>query len=70
MTLNRCYIAFRSIVDSIENLINAGGTNDFFEAAIQPILSTTKVNHVDISKYPCLEIDFIDDLKSARKLFH
>ena len=57
-------------VDSIKNLIDAGGTNDYFEAAIQPILSTTDVNHVDISKYPCLEIDFIDDLKSARKLFH
>ena len=57
-------------VDSIENLIDAGGINDYFEAAIQPILSTTDVNHVDISKYPCLEIDFIDDLISARKLFH
>ena len=57
-------------VDSIENLIDAGGTNDYFEAAIQPILKTTDVNHVDISKYPCLEIDFIDDLISARKLFH
>ena len=55
-------------VDSIKNLIDAGGTNDYFEAAIQPILSTTDVNHVDISKYPCLEIDFIDDLKSARKI--
>ena len=57
-------------VDSIENLIDAGGTNDYFEAAIQPILSITNVNHVNISKYPCLEIDFIDDLISARKLFH
>ena len=56
-------------VDSIENLIDAGGINDYFEAAIQPILSATDVNHIDISKYPCLEIDFIDDLKSARKLF-
>ena len=57
-------------VDSIENLIDAGGINDYFEAAIQPILSTTDVNHVDISNYPCLEIDFIEDLMSARKLFH
>ena len=57
-------------VDSIKNLIDAGGKNDYFEAAIQPILRTTDVNHVDISKYPCLEIDFIDDLISARKLFH
>ena len=57
-------------VDSIEHLIDAGGINDYFEAAIQPILSATDVNHVDISKYPCLEIDFIDDLISARKLFH
>ena len=56
-------------VDSIEHLIDAGGINDYFEAAIQPILSATDVNHVDISKYPCLEIDFIDDLISARKLF-
>jgi len=29
----------------------------------------TDVNFEDVSGYPCLEIDFIEDLENARKLF-
>ena len=54
---------------SLEKLINAGGKNDYFEAGIQPILDKIDVHYLDVSDYPCLEIDFIEDLESAQKLF-
>ncbi len=55
--------------NSLKNLINAGGQNDYFEAAIQPLLDKTNVYYVDVSKYPCMEIDFIEDLELARELY-
>ena len=55
--------------DSLEHLINAGGVNDYFEAGIQSLLDKTDVHFEDVSEYPCLEIDFLEDLESARKLF-
>ena len=54
---------------SLDQLILSGGVNDYFEAGIQPLLDKTDVHFEDVSKYPCLEIDFIEDLESARKLF-
>ena len=33
------------------------------------LLEKQLVNYVDVSEYPCLEIDFIEDLELARKLF-
>jgi choline kinase len=55
--------------ESLEHLIDAGGVNDYFEAGIQPLLEKTNVHYEDVSEYPCLEIDFIEDLESARELF-
>ena len=54
---------------SIGDLIDAGGKNDYFEAAIQPLLDEVDTHFIDISEYPCLEIDFLEDLESARELF-
>ena len=54
---------------SISALIEAGGKNDYFESGIQPLLAKIDVHYIDISEYPCLEIDFIEDLESARELF-
>ena len=54
---------------SLDNLIISGGKNDYFEAAIQPLLKKIKVNYIDISKYSCMEIDFIEDLELARNLY-
>ncbi len=54
---------------SLENLVEAGGKNDYFEAAIQPLLEKTEVYYEDVSEFPCIEIDFIEDLEYARKLF-
>ena len=54
---------------SISDLVNAGGKNDYFEAGIQPLLDKVDTHFIDISEYPCLEIDFLEDLESARELF-
>lgn len=56
-------------VRALGTLIEAGGKNDYFEAGIEPLLENLQVHYVDVSEYPCLEIDFIEDLESARKLF-
>jgi choline kinase len=57
-------------VNSLGTLIDVGGQNDYFEAAIQPLLNKLTVHFIDVTEYPCLEIDFIEDLESARKLFN
>ena len=54
---------------SISDLVDAGGKNDYFEAGIQPLLDKVDTHFIDISEYPCLEIDFLEDLELARALF-
>jgi len=56
-------------IRALGSLIEAGGKNDYFEAGIEQLLEKLQVHYVDVSEYPCLEIDFIEDLESARKLF-
>jgi len=56
-------------VNTLGQLIEAGGKNDYFEAGIEQLLERQLVHYVDVSEYPCLEIDFIEDLELARKLF-
>jgi len=54
---------------SLENLIDAGGRSDYFEAGMHPLLSEIDIYYTDVSDLPCLEIDFIEDLEEARKLY-
>ena len=54
---------------SLDDLIVSGGLNDYFEAAIHPLLDKTEIYYVDVSEFPCMEIDFIEDLEKARNLF-
>jgi len=56
--------------DSLDRLIIAGGTADYFEAAIHPLMSEHQVYYEDVSDLPCIEIDFIEDLEKARELVH
>ena len=56
-------------VRSISDLIEAGGKNDYFEVGIQSLLDKVDTHFIDISEYPCLEIDFLEDLEAARELF-
>lgn len=53
---------------SLGSLIEAGGKADYFEAAIQPLLSRREVYYLDISDLPCIEIDFKEDLERASEL--
>ena len=54
---------------SLDDLIVSGGLNDYFEAAIHPLLDKTEIYYVDVSEFPCMEIDFFEDLDKARNLF-
>jgi choline kinase len=54
--------------NSLDHLITAGGTADYFEAAIHPLMSEHPVYYEDVSDLPCIEIDFIEDLEKARIL--
>ena len=54
---------------SLDDLIESGGLNDYFEAAIHPLLEKTKIHYTDVSEFSCMEIDFIEDLKQAQNLF-
>lgn len=57
-----------AFADSLEKLIEAGGKEDYFEAAMDLILDDNPVFFTDVSEYPCLEIDFSEDLEKARSL--
>jgi len=54
--------------ESLDRLITAGGTADYFEAAIHPLMSEYSVYYEDVSDLPCIEIDFIEDLEKAHEL--
>ena len=54
---------------SLHKLINSGGKNDYFEASISLLLDKIDVRFLDVSEFPCLEVDFKEDLDSARELF-
>ena len=54
--------------NSLDHLITAGGTADYFEAAIHPLMSEHPVYYENVSDLPCIEIDFIEDLEKARVL--
>jgi choline kinase len=53
---------------SLDKLVSAGGKSDYFEAAIDPILSTQDIFYEDITDLPCKEIDFLEDFNEAKKL--
>ena len=53
---------------SLDKLISAGGKSDYFEAAIDPILSKNVLYYEDVSDLPCKEIDFLGDLEDAKQI--
>ncbi|MEE8436941.1 MAG: phosphocholine cytidylyltransferase family protein [Candidatus Neomarinimicrobiota bacterium] len=58
----------RLLFDSLKRLISGGGKSDYFEAAIHPLLADIELYYEDVSDLPCIEIDFMEDLKQAREL--
>lgn len=53
---------------SLDNLISAGGKSDYFEAAIDPLLSKNALYYEDVTDLPSKEIDFLEDFEAAKFL--
>ena len=53
---------------SLESLVKAGGVEDYFEAAIHPLLDSHPVFYEDVTEFPCTEVDFKEDLETAREI--
>lgn len=54
------------------NRLEECGLQDYFEKGLEMAIEKDgiKVQAVDISKHACMEIDFLDDLKTANETFH
>ena len=63
------FISSNDIDKFIEKLSNCQD-NDYFERGLELAIAedNIKVKAIDISKYNCMEIDFIEDLENANKL--
>ena len=55
-------------IKCLEKYINNNRKNLFFEAAVNDLLSMTKIHAVDITKHICIEIDFPEDYETALKI--
>ena len=53
---------------SLDRLIAAGGKEDYFEAAIDPLLADGDLHYEDVSDLPCIEIDFLEDYEKSQTL--
>lgn len=50
-------------------VVNEGRHNDFYEEAFQDAIDDgQKLYALNVGEYPCIEIDTIDDIKSAEKI--
>jgi choline kinase len=56
------------LTGSLDRLIAAGGKEDYFEAAIEPLLAECELYCEDVSDLPCIEIDFLEDYENAQAL--
>ena len=57
-----------SFTSSLSRLKDAEGRTNYFEAAIEPLLDRHELYYEDVSLLPCIEIDFMEDLKKANEL--
>jgi len=56
----------KRFVEVLEREVKNGNSNMFFEFALNDILERHDFRMVDVSDLPCIEIDFLEDLKEAR----
>ena len=56
-------------VKTLINRLEDCGNNDYFERGMEMAIEkdNLKVNAVDISKFNCMEIDFVEDLNEVNK---
>ncbi|PSG88649.1 phosphocholine cytidylyltransferase family protein [Aurantibacter aestuarii] len=64
------YIASKDIKYFIERLEQCDA-NDYFEKGLELAIEkdNLKLSAIDISKYNCMEVDFVEDLAAVNKLF-
>ena len=58
----------KEFFNSLNNLISAGGKSDYFEAAIDPLLSENALYYEDVTDLPSKEIDFLEDFEEAKSI--
>jgi len=58
-------------LDIFINHLEKCDDNDYFEKGLETAISedNLKLKVIDISKFNCIEVDFIEDLRNANKLF-
>jgi len=57
-------------VDKLEEVINEGGEQNFFEEAVDRLLPKHCIYMEDITELPVVEIDFSEDLEFARNVVY
>jgi len=57
-------------ITKLEEGVQKGHGNAFFELAVDEMLSEVNISAIDISHLPSIEIDFPEDLETARKVIY
>jgi phosphoenolpyruvate phosphomutase len=57
------------LVEKLNEVVKEGAINAFFEAALNRTLESYAVYAIDISDLPCTEVDTLDDLNLAKKIY-
>jgi choline kinase len=55
----------RNVVDIVEG---QGVLDDYFERAVDQLCATCNISAVDVTDLPCIEVDFPEDLDTARRI--
>jgi len=58
----------RLFVDKLNEVVEEGKINEFFEVVLDRILKSYNVYAVDVSDLPCIEVDTLEDYNTAKKL--
>jgi choline kinase len=58
----------RLFVDKLNEVVEEGKINEFFEVALDRALRSYDVYAVDVSDLPCIEVDTSEDYNNAKKL--
>ena len=57
-------------VEKLEEAVQAKNVQAFFELALQNMADLVELFEVDVSDVPCIEIDFPEDLETARNVIY
>ena len=60
--------ASKALKRKLNEVVKSGGASNYFEYALDLMLEKHNVYAMDISEFPCIEIDTMDDLEQAKSL--